>query len=85
MNPKQIKKILDDHKLWLEDKGGKRADLRGANLEGADLRGANFKENQFKNSFIDEGYLKSIVRQNKAEKLRKLIKDRKVINLASVV
>ena len=35
-----IEKILKDHKLWLEDKGGKRAYLRGADLEGADLREA---------------------------------------------
>jgi hypothetical protein len=50
-----IKKILDEHNLWLQTGGkeGARADLRGANLSGvnlryvtlndADLRGANLR------------------------------------------
>ena len=37
----KIKKILDDHKLWLDGKGGERADLREANLYGANLSRAN--------------------------------------------
>ena len=51
-----LKKILDEHLLWLNGEGGSRADLRnadlsnanlsnanlfGANLRGANLRGAN--------------------------------------------
>ena len=41
-----LKKILDEHLLWLNGEGGSRANLRGANLFGAnlsdaDLRGAN--------------------------------------------
>jgi uncharacterized protein YjbI with pentapeptide repeats len=38
-----IKKILDDHKLWRETGGekGARANLFGANLECADLEGAD--------------------------------------------
>ncbi len=43
-----LKKILEEHLLWLNGKGGRRAnlrgaDLRGANLRGADLRGANLR------------------------------------------
>ena len=43
-----LKKILDEHLLWLNGEGGGRADLRGANLcnanlFGADLRGANLR------------------------------------------
>ena len=36
-----LKKILDEHLLWLNGKGGRRADLCGANLRDADLRCAN--------------------------------------------
>jgi hypothetical protein len=41
-----IKKILEDHKLWLETGGkeGKRAYLRGADLSEADLQRANFSD-----------------------------------------
>ena len=46
MNTDELKTILEQHKLWLEDEGGARAylrdaDLQGANLRGADLRGAD--------------------------------------------
>ena len=38
-----LKQILDDHRLWLDDKGGKRAILCGANLHRADLSRANLR------------------------------------------
>ena len=38
-----LKKILDEHLLWLNGEGGSRADLRGANLRDADLRGADLR------------------------------------------
>ena len=46
MPKEELNKILEDHKLWLEGHGGRRANLesaylRGANLEGAYLYGAN--------------------------------------------
>ncbi|MFP9529134.1 pentapeptide repeat-containing protein [Pectobacterium brasiliense] len=48
MNATELKKILDEHKVWIESirENGSRANLRGANLRGAnlcdaDLRGAN--------------------------------------------
>lgn len=42
MNAENLKDILDKHLKWLRSEdGGKRADLRGANLYGADLRRAN--------------------------------------------
>ena len=33
----ELNKILENHKLWLNDKGGECADLRGADLSGANL------------------------------------------------
>ena len=43
MEASKLKEILDQHKLWVDGKGGKRALLEGANLGGADLQGANLK------------------------------------------
>ena len=39
----KLKKILYDHKLWINGEGGYRADLRGANLKEEDLRGVNLR------------------------------------------
>ena len=39
-----LKKILDEHLLWLNGEGGSRADLRGANLRDADLSCANLSD-----------------------------------------
>ena len=51
MEASKLKEILEQHKLWIDGKGGKYADLSGAKLNGAnlicaylthaDLRGAN--------------------------------------------
>ena len=44
MTPTGLKAILDKHAAWLSaEKGGSRANLRGANLRGADLRWANLR------------------------------------------
>ena len=39
-----LKKILDEHLLWLNGEGGSRADLRDANLRDADLRDADLRD-----------------------------------------
>jgi len=41
---KEITQILEDHKKWLKESGGSRANLREANLWGANLWGANLRE-----------------------------------------
>ena len=37
MKQEELKTILENHKKWLNDDGGSRADLSGANLRCADL------------------------------------------------
>ena len=44
MEKKMLEKILQDHKLWLNNNGGEKADLCGANLCGANLCEANLCE-----------------------------------------
>jgi hypothetical protein len=54
MNKAELSKVLEQHMLWLLEKGGERANLYGANLReanlsradlyGADLRGADLRE-----------------------------------------
>ena len=45
MNANELKSILEQHNLWLEDhRKGERADLRDADLRGAGLSGANLRD-----------------------------------------
>ncbi len=46
MNATELRKILDEHKVWVTSlrEDGSRADLRDANLCGADLRGADLRD-----------------------------------------
>jgi hypothetical protein len=45
MTQEEIKKVIDDHKKWLDNKeDGKKADLSGADLREAYLRGADLRE-----------------------------------------
>ena len=63
-----LKKILDEHLLWLNGEGGSRAnlsnaDLRGANLSnadlfGADLRGANLSNANLRNANLRDADLR---------------------------
>lgn len=41
MNKDELKSILEQHRLWIEGNGGKRADLQYANLQCADLQCAD--------------------------------------------
>ena len=43
MNKEKLQKVLNNHKLWLQNEGGERADLSGANLRDANLRGADLR------------------------------------------
>lgn len=41
MTQEELAAVLADHKLWLEEEGGKRANLYGAKLDFVDLTGVN--------------------------------------------
>ena len=43
MNKNEIREILEQHQLWLDDNGGERMNLQGADLRGIDLRKANLR------------------------------------------
>jgi uncharacterized protein YjbI with pentapeptide repeats len=45
-----LKKILDEHLLWLNGEGGSRADLRNANLRDAALRNADLSNANLSNA-----------------------------------
>ena len=44
MDKNELQEILEQHQLWLDGNGGKRADLRNADLHNADLREANLRD-----------------------------------------
>ena len=57
MNQQKLDEILEDHWLWLNEKGGKRADLNHANLRdayltGAYLRGANLRDADLRGAYL---------------------------------
>lgn len=39
----ELQEILNQHKLWLQDQDGERANLSGADLSGVNLSGANLR------------------------------------------
>ena len=41
MEQSELNKILEQHKFWIDGRGGKCANLHGADLTGANLRGAD--------------------------------------------
>jgi uncharacterized protein YjbI with pentapeptide repeats len=44
MDKQELKNILDEHKKWVQNEGGKSADLGCANLYGAKLRDADLRK-----------------------------------------
>lgn len=67
MTESDIKKTLEEHICWLNDEGGRRADLseanlrranlRRANLSGADLRRADLREADLSEADLSEANL----------------------------
>ncbi|HCB0644451.1 TPA: pentapeptide repeat-containing protein [Klebsiella variicola subsp. variicola] len=60
MNTAELRKILDEHKVWIESfmNHGARADLRGANLRGADLSGADLRGAYLRDAYLRDAYLR---------------------------
>ena len=54
-----LKKILDEHLLWLNGEGGSRADLRDANLSDADLRCANLSNADLRGANLSDANLRN--------------------------
>ena len=50
MEREKLDKILENHKLWLNDEGGERADLRNADLRNADLYSVNLSGADLRNT-----------------------------------
>ena len=53
-----LKKILDEHLLWLNGEGGSRANLSNADLFGANLRGANLFGANLRNADLRDADLR---------------------------
>ena len=52
-----LKKILDEHLLWLNGEGGSRADLSGADLSGADLCDADLRNANLSDANLSDANL----------------------------
>ena len=65
MNPQELKEVLDQHKLWLKGKGGRRADLSGADLSGADLCRTNLRGADLSGADLRRAHLWSTIGNNR--------------------
>ena len=57
MDSEKLQKIICDHKLWLDNKGGERANLIDANLSRADLSDANLIGANLSDANLSGAYL----------------------------
>ena len=57
MEQEKLNEIIASHGLWLQDKGGKRANLEWANLRGANLRGADLERANLRGADLREADL----------------------------
>ena len=59
MEASELKAVLDAHALWLQGKGGERANLRSADLQGANLRSANLRSADLQGADLQGANLRS--------------------------
>lgn len=57
MTESDIKKTLEEHICWLNDEGGRRADLSEANLRRANLSGADLRRADLRRADLSEANL----------------------------
>ena len=57
MTAEELNEIIKDHALWLENKGGKKADLQWADLQGALLQGAQLRGAQLQGALLQGAQL----------------------------
>lgn len=60
MTKNELNKILENHKLWLNDEGGECADLSGIDLRGIDLRYANLRNTDLRGANLYDANLTDI-------------------------
>jgi hypothetical protein len=58
MKTEELKAILAEHTLWCSQRGGARADLRGAFLSRADLSGADLRGAYLRGANLSGAYLR---------------------------
>ena len=58
MTAEELQEIIKDHALWLENKGGKKADLQWADLQRAQLQGADLQWAQLQWAQLQEADLR---------------------------
>ena len=58
MEASVLKEILDQHKFWIDGRGGKRANLEGANLKYANLRDANLRDANLRDANLEGAHLR---------------------------
>ena len=58
MEKSKLKEILEQHKLWVDGKGGKRANLGYANLSRANLKDANLSRANLSGAILKGAYLR---------------------------
>ena len=57
MEQEKLNEIIASHGLWLQDKGGKRANLERTDLRGADLCMANLERANLRMAYLEGAYL----------------------------
>jgi uncharacterized protein YjbI with pentapeptide repeats len=60
MDKETLRKTLESHRLWLNNEGGERANLRAADLRAANFRGVDLREANFRGVDLREADLRRV-------------------------